>query len=155
MAEFQTPGIEILGTSTEQRGHDFAKFLQEIRSLSHTKVSDAETLLASFAMGVSTGHFSVSRTPVGLKSVQNHVKAAASFAINASHKNPRYRHDQFGNKIGNTYFPALNLFYNSMTKWKKKSSKALLLEINPLSYSYPVSLRHWISFGCRVRIDLV
>jgi len=30
-----------------------------------------------------------------------------------------------------------------------------VLEINPLSYSYPVSLRRWISFGCRVRIDLV
>jgi len=30
-----------------------------------------------------------------------------------------------------------------------------LLEINPLSYSYPVLLRRWISFGCLVRIDLV
>jgi len=26
----KTPGIEILGTSTEQRGHDFAKFLKSI-----------------------------------------------------------------------------------------------------------------------------
>jgi len=121
-------------------------------SFSHTKVSNAERLLASFAMGVSTGHFSVSRTPVGLNSVQNHVKAAASFAINASRKDPHYRYDQFGNKIGNTYFSALNSFYNSMTKWKKKSSKALPLTppiithlVSVVAHSFPnpnLSLKH-------------
>ena len=78
-------------------------------------------------MSVATGEFSLSGKPVGLKSVKNHVHAAASAAVNASRKDPRYRYDQFGNKIGDRYFPALNLFYNSMAKWKKKSSKALPL----------------------------
>ena len=31
----------------------------------------------------------------------------------------------------------------------------ILLEMNPLLYSYPVLLRRWISFGCRVRMNLV
>jgi len=39
--------------------------------------------------------------------------------------------------------------------YSKYCSNHALLEINPLSYSYPVSLKHWISFGCGVRIDLV
>jgi len=117
-----------------------------------TQIFHSLTLLASFAMGVSTGHFSVSRTPVGLKSVQNHVKAAASFAINASRKDPRYRYNQFGNKIGNTYFPALNLFYNSMTKWKKKSSQALPLTPQIITHLFSVTARSFpFSEACCIR----
>jgi len=132
-------------TTAVSQAVEFQNFCRKLDhtnfSFSHTKPSNAETLLASFAMGVSTGLFSVSRAPVGLKSVQNHVKVAASVAINASCKDPCYRYDQFGNKIGNTYFPALSLFYNSMTKWKKKSPKAL-----PLT---PPIITHLVSFAAR------
>jgi len=107
-------------------------------SFSHTTQNDAASLLTAFAIAVSTGEFSASGKPVGLKSVKNHVLAAASFATNASRKDPRYRYDQFGNKIGNGYVPSLNLFYNSMNKWKKKSSKALPL--NPTIISHLVSI---------------
>jgi hypothetical protein len=107
-------------------------------SFSHTKPADIESLLATFAMNVASGKFSVSRKPVALKSVKNHVRAAASFAIDACKKDPRYRYDQYGNKIGDMYFPALNLFYNQMEKWKKKSSKALPL--NPAIITHLVTI---------------
>ena len=42
-------------------------------SFAHKKQSDAESILASFAIAVPTGDFSASRKPVALKSVKNHV----------------------------------------------------------------------------------
>ena len=128
-------------------------------SFSSTTQNDAESILASFAIAVSTGEFSASRKPVALKSVKNHVLAAASFAINASRKDPRFRYDQFGNKIGDRYFPALQLVYQSMSKWKKKSSKALplspaiishLVTIASLSpqFSESACIRDAVILGC-------
>ena len=143
LAESDTGAVRTGNEATAlNQAMQFKKFCEHLDhtdiSFSHTKSSDAEALLASFAISVSTGEFSVSGKPVGLKSIKNHVLAAASFAVNASRKDPRYRYDQYGNKIGATYFPALNLFYNSMSKWQKKSSKALPL--NPLIISHLVSL---------------
>ena len=80
-------------------------------------------------MEVAEGKFSASGKKVGIKTVKNYVREAAQFAINISKKDPCYRCDEYGNKLGgeNDYIPGLKLFYNQMTKWEKKKSKALPL----------------------------
>jgi len=84
-------------------------------------------------MSVATREFSLLDKPVGLKIVKSHVHDAAFFAVNVSCKDPRYHYDQFGNKVGDRDLPAMNLFYNGMVKWKKKSSKAFTQRSFPAS----------------------
>ena len=75
----------------------------------NTPPVDSERIIVCFAMEVAEGKFSASGKKVGIKTVKNYVREAAQFAINISKKDPRYRYDEYGNKLGgeNDYIPGL------------------------------------------------
>ena len=87
-----------------------------------------ERILLSYALEISQGDNLKGLKRIGVKTVQNYLRAAASHATDNSLRDPRYRYSPSGLPLdGSKFFPALNKLMSHMSKWSEGRDEALPL----------------------------
>ena len=85
-----------------------------------------ERVILAYAIEVSQGHNLKSISNLSPKSVSNYLRAAANFALENGHQDPRYRFAPSGLPLdGANYFPSLKKLMSHMKKWCKGRDEAL------------------------------
>ena len=87
-----------------------------------------ERLLAAYALDVASGK-NLKNILVREKTVENYLRAAASFATNARLPDPRHFHDHMGHRIGKSNFPLLQKLLAHIKKWQPGTAEALPITI--------------------------
>ena len=91
-----------------------------------------EGLILSFAIDLARGINCRRASHISKNTINQYLKAAASFSLGAGLPDPRFQTNALGIQISSTYFPDLQNWLSFLEKWDGPSDKAWALDLNIL-----------------------